>query len=252
MVLVIGTLVEVVEVEGFVVDVVLVEVLVDVDGLVVLVVLVDVVVVGFVVEVVLVEVLVEVVVVGFVVDVVLVEVLVDVDVEVDGIDVLVVVVEVVVVGFVVDVVLVDVDVDGVVVLVLVLVDVLVDVDVELLVLVDVAAGVPGSCIVKNAWSGTEFCRLVATRTWQLVKLGRPLFGSAWFGARQLNKPCGLGPLNGCNERFGSFDGKVALPPWSTIAVAGAEPRSQLIVGDQPDAVAGVPSHTSTFTWLPAV
>ncbi len=194
-------------------------------------VVVELLVVGALVEVVAL-IVVDVVVVGRVVDVVDVDVVVGRVVEVVDVEV--------VVGFVVEVV--DVELDVVVGRVVDVVD----------VLVEVAAGTLGSTIARNAWSLVEVVRLDATRTWQFVKSANPLFGDGSFGAKQLNSPCGLGPLNGWNERFGSFAGNVAFPLGSTTAEAGADPRSQLIVGDQPTAVGGVPSHCSTLTSVPGV
>jgi hypothetical protein len=93
---------------------------------------------------------------------------------------------------------------------------------------------------------------VARRTWQFVKLGRLFPGSGWPAARQLNRLCGLSPLNGWNEKFGSFDANVTFPEASACACAGDVPESQLLVGDQPAAVDGVPSHCSTLTSAPGV
>ena len=54
----------------------------------------------------------------------------------------------------------------------------------------------GSVMVRKTWSEVPALLLVDTRTWQFVKSGRPLPGDGPFGARQLNRPWGLAPLNG--------------------------------------------------------
>jgi hypothetical protein len=59
-------------------------------------------------------------------------------------------------------------------------------------------------------------------------------------------------LNGWKARFGSLKLNVALPPASTIAAAGALPRSQWINGDHPGVVGATPSHCSTKTCVPGV
>ncbi len=110
----------------------------------------------------------------------------------------------------------------------------------------------GSVIVRNAWSDVLALLFDETRNWQLVKSGSPLPGEAWPGARQLKRPCGLMPRNGWKPKFGSAAGKVTTPFASASTDAGDAPRSQFVVGSQPTAVGGVPSHCSMKTLPPAV
>ena len=105
----------------------------------------------------------------------------------------------------------------------------------------------GSVIVANAWSGVTCEMLVATRIWQFLKSGRPLFGEAWFGDRQLNWPDGLAPLNGKKPTDGSPAGKVAVPFTSASTMPVAVPWSQCAVTDHDAEVGSVPSHCSTDT-----
>jgi len=91
--------------------------------------------------------------------------------------------------------------------------------------------------------------LVETRIWQFRKSVNPFDPESGgsFGDKQLNRPCGLSPLNGVNALFGSVDKNVAVPVPSARAGAGDEPKSQLLVGDQPAIVWSTPSHCSTDT-----
>jgi hypothetical protein len=88
--------------------------------------------------------------------------------------------------------------------------------------------------------------IVVTRTWQLRKSLRPLFGEVWFGARQLNSSCGDGPRTGRNTRSGAAVAeKWTVPFASALAAAGDVARSQSALGSQPGVVTGTPSHCST-------
>ena len=232
--------------------VVVVAPVVVVTGAVVVVVLGIVVVVDDVVEV---DVVVGVVDVVVEVDVVEVEVdVVEVEVVVGG---AVVVVVVVVVGGSVVVVVVGgsvvvVVVGGSVVVVVVggsvvVVDVVVDVED---VLVDVVAcGVSGRVMSKNTWSAVALVLFVDTRILQFLKSVNPLVGpnGGSFGDRQLNRDCGLSPLNGVNACAPDAS-KVAVPAPLAIAGAGALPWSQLNNGSQFLSEGATPSHCSRNTW----
>jgi hypothetical protein len=82
-----------------------------------------------------------------------------------------------------------------------------------------------------------------------VKLGLPLFNVS-PGARQLNRFCGLLPLNGMNPKFGSLAGNVANPSAPTSTAAGDEAESQCDKGFHPAVDGATPSHCSMNT-LPA-
>ncbi len=87
----------------------------------------------------------------------------------------------------------------------------------------------------------------ATRTWQFVKSGLPLFGDRSPGAKQLNRVWGLGPLNGKNPKFTLFAGNVAMPSCPTSTAAGALAESQCAIGVHPGEDGATPSHCSTLT-----
>jgi hypothetical protein len=93
---------------------------------------------------------------------------------------------------------------------------------------------------------------VETRTWQFVKNGVPSPGSVSPGAPQVNRPCGLRPLNGVKPKLLSLAGNVTVPPALTVTADGDVPRSQWSVGSQPAVVEATPSHCSMYTCDPAV
>ena len=108
----------------------------------------------------------------------------------------------------------------------------------------------GSWMLRNTWSEVDAELFVDTRILQLRKSGRPLLGDGSDGLRQLNRPCGLKPLNGRNPKFRSLAGKLTTPEAFTVAAAGELPRSQFCVGSQLTSVVGTPSHCSMNTGEP--
>ena len=115
------------------------------------------------------------------------------------------------------------------------------------VVVVVDTGAAGIVIVRNAWFPTTLLLSVATRIWQLVKSGTPLFGDGSPGARQLNLTCGLGPLIGKKPKLGSLAGKVAIPSTPTSTAAGDVAESQWSSGFHPGVLDATPSHCSMLT-----
>jgi hypothetical protein len=71
----------------------------------------------------------------------------------------------------------------------------------------------GSTSVKNCWLEVSPGVSADTRTWQLRQSDKPLTPciGAWFGDRQLNRDCGLSPLNTFNRSDESDAGNVAIP-----------------------------------------
>jgi hypothetical protein len=142
--------------------------------------------------------------------------------------------------------------EGTVVVVVLVVVVLVVV--VLVVVVVVATGVFGNVNVTNAWSVVGPALFDDTRSWQFVQLpsgGAGLTGGS-VGPLQANCRLGCRPFIGSNS-CAPGDVNVAVP-FGLVATTGAfdAPLSQSVVGSQPCAVLGFPSHCSTKIVCPGV